>query len=168
MANIQQIRGINKLAKTYMWEVDILGLSTGTLSNLSAYAKTVSIPQQSVETIIINHKGGKTHHAGRDASGHTTTITFWDDQDMTITKFMNDWISLCNSITTGAGSTRDIYGAQMVIRMKDDNDQSVYGKISLSNVFPVDVSDISLSYDTSDAIEVSVTFSFDDRVIEKV
>ena len=166
MANIQNVRGVHSPQKSYMWEIDITTAGAASaLSDLSTFAKTVSIPQTSVETFIINHKTSKTHHAGRDASGHTVSVTFWDDEALTIQKYFNDWIEAIKPQKGDSSVSRDQYIADMKIRLKDSSDEKATGVITLSHVFPTDIGDISLSYDGSEAIEVTITFSFDTKEI---
>jgi hypothetical protein len=166
MATIQDVRAIQNPQKSYMWEIDVQALSTGTLDDLSFYAKTVSIPQSAVDQIIINHKAGKAHHSGRDASSHTVTLTFFDTESLPITKFFQDWhdVLLHNQIN-GGGTTRDLYGADLVIRLKDSTDEVVTGEFKLSRVFPIDISEIPLSYDGSEPIELSITLSYDKKIL---
>lgn len=166
MANIQDIRAINSPQFSYMFEVEVQGLSTGGLQEFGFYAKTVSIPQSAVEQIIINHKAQKAHHAGRDAAGHTVTITFWDDEAQTIHKYMNDWMQLINNEQTGVGVTRDLYSADLVIKLKDKTDEVVTSTIRLTKAFPTDMAEVALSYDTSEPVEHSLTFSYDAKIVE--
>jgi len=166
MANIQDIRAINTPQKSYLWEVDVQGLSTGGVQNMSFFAKTISIPQIAVEQIIINYKGLKTHHAGRDASGHTVTISFWDDEAQTIHKFFDDWFNLVLNQENGASAGRDIYSADLVIRLMDSADENITSTIKLTKVFPTDMAEIALSYDSSEPVEHSITLSFDAKIIE--
>lgn len=166
MSNIQDVRSINDIQLAYMFEVDIYGGVNDSLDNLTVYAKTVTIPQVAVEQIIINHKASKSHYAGRDSAAHTATLTFWDDEALTIYNYFNDWMEIIHNSITGGSATRDLYAAQMVIKLKDKADQSVTGKITLGQSYPIDLSDITMSYDTSDAIEISVTMSFDSKITE--
>lgn len=166
MANIQDIRAITAPQKSYLWEVDVQGLSTGGLANMSFFAKTISIPQIAIEQIIINYKGLKTHHAGRDASGHTVTISFWDDESQTIHKFFDDWMNLVLNQVDGGSFGRDIYSADLVIRLMDSADERTTSTITLSKVFPTDMAEIALSYDSSEPVEHSITLSFDTKIVE--
>ena len=165
MANIQNIRTVQSPQKSYMWEVEVRGLSTGTVQDMSFFAKTVSIPQNAVEQIIINHKASKTHHAGRDAAGHTVTVTFWDDETQTIHKFFHEWMELILNQETGASVSRDLYTAEMVIKLKDSTDETVTSTITLSQTFPTDMAEIALSYDSSEPVEHSITFSYDVKTV---
>lgn len=148
-----------------MWEVEIQGLVSGALQDMTLYAKTVAIPQSAVEQIIINHKAGKTHHAGRDAAAHTVIVTFWDDEAQTIHKFMHDWFDLIHNPLTSSGVSRDIYQANMIIKLMDTADETVTSTISLGHVFPIDIAEATLSYDASEPIEHSITFSYDEKEI---
>lgn len=165
MASIQDVRAINSPAKQYLWEVEIRALSTGALGNLSTYAKTVSIPQESCEIVVINHKSSKTQHAGRDASGRQVTITFWDDQNKTVFGFFSKWQQLIRNPITGAGVSRDLYSAEIAIKLLADDEKTVTSEFLLTRAFPTEMSDITLDYSASDAIEISATFSFDERLI---
>ena len=166
MANIQDVRAIHNPQKAYMWEVEIQGLSTGSLNELSFYAKTVSIPQSAVEQMIINHKASRTHHAGRDASSHTVSITFWDDEARTIHNFFQEWMdNLIHNPILGGGVSRDLYAADLVIRLKDASDENATGTFRLARAFPIDIPDVPLSYDTSDVVEITVTLSFDEKIV---
>ena len=163
MSSIQDIRAINTPQRSYMWEVEVQGLSTESLADMAFYAKTVSIPQISVEPIIINHKAAKTHHSGRDASAHTTTVTFWDDEAQTIHKYFNDWMGLMHNQTTGQGSARDIYSADLVIKLKDASDENITSTITLTGAFPTDMAEVALSYDTTEPVEYSITFNYETK-----
>jgi len=163
MANIQEVRSINTPQKSYMWEVEVQGLSTGALQNFAFYAKTVSLPQSAVEQIIVNHKASRTHFAGRDAAAHTVTMTLWDDEAQTIYKFLNDWMQLIHNEVTGSSVSRDLYVADLVIKLKDSADENVTGTITLGHAFPMDLAEIALSYDASEPVEISVTFSYDEK-----
>ena len=165
MANIQEVRSINTPQKSYMWEVEVQGLSTGALQNFAFYAKTVSLPQSAVEQIIVNHKASRTHFAGRDAAAHTVTMTLWDDEAQTIHKFLNDWMQLIHNEVTGSSVSRDLYVADLVIKLKDSSDENVTATITLGHAFPMDLAEIALSYDASEPVELSVTFSYDEKSV---
>lgn len=164
--SIQDVRAIHTPQRSYMWEVEVQGLSTGGLPEMSFYAKTVSVPQSALEQIIINHKASKTHHAGRDAAGHTVTVTFWDDEAQTISKFFDDWFRLTLDNTVGAGASRDIYSANLVIKLKNADDTEVTSTITLTQCFVTDIAEVPLTYDTSEPVEHSITFSYDEKIIE--
>lgn len=167
MANIQNLRTIERPQKAYMWEVEVQGLASGALADMAMFAQTVSIPQTSVEQIVKNHKGGRTHYAGRDASGHTVTVSFFDDEDMTIYSYFSDWMGIIHDQDTAGSASRDQYASNLLIKLKDTEDETVTGRITLSKAFPTEIAEVSLNYDGSDTVEISVTFSFDRKTVER-
>ena len=165
MANIQDLRAKSNPQFAYMFEVDVTG---GNFSNsdITVMAKTVTIPQTSVEQLILNHKAGKSHYASRDASSHTVALTFWDDEASTVQKFFGGWFNTVQDPDTYAGVGRNNYTADVNIRLKDKSDASVTATIKLGGCWVMEVSDISLSYDNTEALEVSVTLSYETKTVE--
>lgn len=169
MANIQDVRSANAPQRQFEFEVTILANTVaGALPILTERVENVNLPEKSVETIEINYKSRKTLHAGRDASAHTVTMTFWETEDREIYRFFNNWmeIGISNSVV-GGGATRDLYSTQMLIKTFAADSKTVTGTHRLTNVFPTSIGDISLSYDTSDHLKVEVTFSYDSHLFEQ-
>lgn len=165
MTTIQDIRAIHNPQKSYLWEVDIVGLSTGTLEDTAFFAKEVSIPPSSVETIVINHKSGRTAYSGRDSSDHSVSITFWDDETHQVYDFFQNWHdNLLRNPITGGGVTRDLYTADLIIKLQSTDEETVTQRIRLGHAFPTEIGEVSLSYESTDAVEFSVTFSYDEKV----
>lgn len=169
MSNIQDIRQtIHAPQKSYMWEVEIQGAQAGALGNLTLYAKTASIPQSSVEQMTINHKAGKTHFAGRDASAHTLTLTFWDDENGTVANYMNEWYTGYVSDPSTANSTdKSQYTAEIVLRLKDGSDTIETSRYRMTKAWPMEIGEQSLAYDSTEPLELSVIFSYDEKFKEK-
>lgn len=167
MSNIQDVRAINKPQFSYAWEVLIRGLSTGSLEDLTFFAKSVSIPQSAVEQVIVNHKSSKSHYAGRDSAAHTVTVTFWDDENLKVFKFFQEWFdNLIINPINGGSVPRNLYTGEMEIKLMNNEDTDTTGVVKLTNCFPIDLSDIPLSYDSSEPLEVSVTLSYDVKTTE--
>jgi len=166
MSNIQDVRAIHSPQKSYMWEVSITGTPASPLRELAFFAKTVTIPQSAVEQIMVNHKSSKSHYAGRDAAAHTATITFWDDEAQTIHSYFTDWMSTIRNPVTGGSVARDVYAGNVSIKLKNSEDTETTSEIVLSLAFPIDISDISLSYDSSEPVELSVTMSYDAKTVD--
>jgi len=169
MASIQDIRSSGTPPqRAYEYEVEILGnVTTGNVPLLTQRVQSASIPETSVETIEINYKGRKALYAGRDASGHTATVTFWDDEAHTVYTFFKDWMEngISNSIT-GGGVARDLYSVEMVIKQFAHDSTTLTGQHRLTAVFPTTIGDIQMSYDSSEHMTVEVTFSFDSNLYE--
>lgn len=168
MANIQDIRAVHNPQRNYEFEVELLGsVAGGSLPILTQRVQTATIPETAVETFEINYKSRKTIHAGRDASGHTLTVTFWEDEANSIYKFHKDWME--NGISNseiGGGVTRDLYAAQMLIKSYAADSQQVTQENLLTNVFPTNIGDVSLAYDGSEVRVVEITYSFDQNLLQ--
>lgn len=168
MANIQDIRGNAKPQRNYEFEVEILGsIAGGTLPILTQRVQNASIPETSVETFEINYKSRKTIYAGRDASSHTISITFWEDEDGSVYRFFKDWMEngISNSIV-GGGLTRDLYTAQMRITQFSTDSVTPTAVHFIDGLFPTSIADRQMSYDSSDMSTVDVTFSFETNVLQ--
>lgn len=169
MASIQDIRSSGSAPqRAYEFEVDILGNAiTGNVPLLTQRVQMASIPETAVETIEINYKSGKALYAGRDASGHTSTITFWDDENHTVYSFFKSWMEtgIRNSVI-GGGLSRDLYSVDMLIKQFAHDSTTITGTHRLTSVFPTSVGDVQLTYDGSEHMTVEVTFSFDTNMYE--
>ena len=165
MANIQDVRTIQTPQFSYQWEIEISGLASGGLGAMAAYAKTVSIPQTAVEQVVINHKSSKTHFAGRDSSAKTVTITFWDDEAATIQNYFDSWMRLIREPLTGSQVSREVYQSDLIIRLRNSSDDTTTATYTMTKAFPTDMADVSLSYDSSEPVEISVTLSFDEKLL---
>jgi hypothetical protein len=168
MANIQDIRATDNPQRNYEFEVEIVGsVAGGNLPILTQRVQNATLPETAVETIEINYKSRKTFHAGRDASGHTFTVTFWEDEDNSIYQFFKNWMEngISNS-QTGAGQTRDQYAAEMLVKRFAADSNTITQQSRITKVFPTNIGDIQLAYEGSEVSVVEVTFSFDSNNLE--
>lgn len=166
MATIEDVRGINNPQMNYEWEVEILGPSTGGETALTTHAQSVTIPEVSSEVIELNFKSDKTSHAGRNASPRTTTVTFFDDEDLTVYRFLKNWKSLINNESTGGGVNRPAYVANIVIRQFARNSEDVVANHTLIGAWLTTVGDVSLNYDSSEVMTVEATFNFQRHITD--
>lgn len=162
MANITDIRQIDAPQRAYEFEVEILGAFA--IPIVSQRVQNVSIPEKAVEPIEINFKSSKSIFAGRDASPHTVTVTFFDDESRGMYTMFNAWMDAIRNPLNGGGVDRSVYQAVMLIRTFAHDEVTETGLDSLTKVFPTSVGEVTLSYDTSDVFTFDVTFSFDERV----
>jgi len=167
MASIQDIRSVETPQRAYEWEVELNGGSTsGNLPILTQRAQNVSIPEISVETIEINYKSRKSLYAGRDASPHTVTVTFWDSESHDVYNFFRDWIAGISDPFQGGGDDRGSYAAEMIIRKFAHDSTTETGKNVFTKVFPTSLGEVSLNYEGSEHMTFDVTFSYDENVSE--
>ena len=122
--------------------------------------KTTAVPEEAVESLEINYKYEKASFAGRDAAGHTWTCTFWDDVTMSIRRAFYNWKKLMNDPVTGIGAPKAVYqGVGTLVQMSPVN--SPIAIYELKGVYPENIAEMPLSYDASEAVEISVTFRYD-------
>jgi hypothetical protein len=162
--SIQEVRSVDNPQKNYEFEVEIVGsIAGGSVQYLKDRVQTATIPETSVETFVINHKGGKTTHAGRDGSPKTVNVTYFDDEGNGMYAFHKNWMD--NGIlneTTGAGQTRDQYQAEMYIRRFAADSETVTQKHRITKLFPTTINEGTLNYEGSEVAIVEVTYSFDE------
>ena len=164
--SIEQTRSIETPQRAYEWEVEIAGPATiGGIDNLFAYAQTASLPEESIDTIEINHKSEKTMHAGRVASGRTFTINFFDDENLTVYRHMKNWLETIKSSQTGGGVDRTLYGADVIVRQLESDSETVAAEHTYRLAFPTTIGEVSLSYDSSEVMTFDITFAYQRHVL---
>lgn len=158
--SIEQTRAISTPQKIYEWEIEIAGPSTGGLEGLKAYAQSATIPEESIEEIVINHKSERDVHAGRVSSARTTTINFMDDESLTVFRYIQNWMEIIKNSQTGGGVPRSLYQANIIIRQLNSDSETVSAEHVLVGAFPTSRGEVSLDYETSDVMKFDATFSF--------
>lgn len=167
MASIADIRSTNDPQRAYEFEVTLTGGSTsGNLPIMTQRVMNVNIPETSLEQIEINYKSRKTMYAGRDASPHTMSITFWDTEGSLTYNYFRDWIAGISSFTDGSGSTRDAYAAELIVTRLAADSSTPTGINRLTKVWPTTVGELALSYESSEHMTFDVTFSYDENLPE--
>lgn len=167
MATINDVRAMDNPQRAFEYEVEILGSTiSGTAPILTQRVETVSIPEKSIETIEVNFKGRKTIYPGRDASPHTITVNFYDDEQRNVYAFFNNWINGALDETLGGGAYRSLLGAEMIIKLFNADSTTVSGLHRLTKVYPTSLGEVSLDYSASDHMKIAVTFSYDSHFVE--
>ena len=158
----------NDPQRSYLWEIQIIGggiLPTlgRLLDNITLFSKSINIPQSTIDPIVHNYMGERIFYAGKDASPKTLIATFWDDEALTVYSYMNQWYSAIHDDVTGDIVDEAQYRREFRIKLKDASDTVNTGVIILDGVFPIDIAEIPMTYETSDAIEVTVTFQYNTK-----
>lgn len=153
--------------RAFEYEVEILGSTvSGTRPLITQRVENVPIPEKSIETIEVNFKGRKTFYPGRDASPHTITVNFFDDEDRTVYQFFHNWINGALDETLGGGAYRSALAAELLIKLFKADSQTVSGVHRLTKVYPTNIGEITLDYTSSEHMKVAVTFAYDEHHIE--
>lgn len=126
--------------------------------------RSTTMPASTLGTIEVPYFGRKVKVAG-DRTFDTWSVTVMNDEDFLIRNAMEEWSSsinthLDNLRATGSSQPIDYKSrAQVTQYSKDGLALRTY---SFEGIFPVEISDIAVDWDTSDSIEeFTVTFQYD-------
>lgn len=167
MANISNVRSIGTPQRAYEFEVKITG-GLG-IELMTQRVQAVTIPEVSHDQIEINFKSSKSMWAGRDASPHLVTVSFFDDEAQETYSTFRRWAAEIrdprNGGGVGVGTTRAAYGGATLTITMLAHDSNTPTKIYVfKDVWPQSVGEVSLSYENSDHMKFDVTFSYDEQV----
>jgi hypothetical protein len=184
MASFNDLKKIRRLAglaatgdpqRNYMFEVGIQDTSSAGLNltalqniltsndeanNIRFFSKTVSIPQKTNEPILMTRMDERFFFAGKDSSTRTIAMSLWDDESLTVMKYMHKWREYTGSSDDGRALPKSAYTKNLVIELKDSLDLLTTAQIVLTDCFPIELSDIALSYEESAPIEHTIIFSY--------
>jgi hypothetical protein len=152
--------------RSYMFEVAIIDTVSGdAFNNLRYYVKEVTIPSRARDSIVVEYMGNKLIWSGKDSSSHEIAITFWDDENLIMTHFLNRWNYLSGEPQHSNGLGKESYVRDIKLIMKPMIDIGTTGTFLFKNCFPTQIGEISLSYDDSSVMEIPTTFSYDYREV---
>ena len=138
----------------------ILALPTGLAFNqradgdkMSVLCKATSLPAMNLGEIPVPFRGRQIYLAGDRAFDEPWTTTFLNDTDFAIRNTMEEWSNGINDLlnTTGLSDPRE-YQSQMIVKQLD-RDDNVKKSYTFHNCWPMTISAIELSHDTTNAIE---------------
>jgi hypothetical protein len=114
--------------------------------------KTAALPASNVTPIDVAFRGRVLKIAG-DRTFDTWTVTVINDTDFAIRHAFEDWMNKINNVETAQGLTTpgDYYADALVHQL--DRDGEKLRSYKFHDVFPTNISQIDLSYDTTDTIE---------------
>ena len=144
-----------------------------------------SLPSATLGTIEIPMNGGRRLKMGGDRTFSEWTSTVLNDENFKLRSVMEKWqndivktnyeitASLGNRsagiggmgeaiASTAAVTVGGLYGTVEIFQLKEDGSSLKGGSYRLVNCWPSDISQIDLSYDTTDAVEdFTVTWTYD-------
>jgi len=153
-----------------------IGFTATDFTSFEYLCRSGSLPSATLGTIEIPMNGGRRLKMGGDRTFSEWTSTILNDEDFKIRSLMESWqnnivktnferTDLGNrSAATAATATTvaGLYGTVMIYQLKEDGSSVPNGSYRLKNCWPSDISQIDLSYDTTDAVEdFTVTWTYD-------
>ena len=114
--------------------------------------KAAALPASNITPIDVNFRGRILKIAG-DRTFDTWTITVLNDVDFSIRSAFEKWMNLINKMSdaTGAQDPAEYQPDAYVHQL--DRDGSTLRTYKFHDVFPTNISQVDLSYETVDAIE---------------
>jgi len=114
--------------------------------------KAAALPASNITPIDVNFRGRILKIAG-DRTFDTWTVTVLNDVDFSIRSAFEKWMNLINKMEDNTGEQDPaIYQPDAYVHQLD-RDGSTLRTYKFHDVFPTQVSQIDLSYETTDAVE---------------
>jgi len=150
------------------------GFAATDFASFEFLCRSGSLPSATMGTIEIPMNGGRRLKMGGDRTFTEWTSTVLNDENFKIRSLMEKWqnnivktnfeitSTLGNRSAAIGGTTSGLYGTVMIYQLKEDGSSAIAGGYRLVNCWPSDISQIDLSYDTTDAVEdFTVTWTYD-------
>ena len=140
-----------------LFEVEIAfpnetAIDNDTKEKSSFLIKAAALPASNITPIDVNFRGRILKIAG-DRTFDTWTVTVLNDVDFSIRSAFEKWMNLINKMEDNTGEQDPaIYQPDAYVHQLD-RDGSTLRTYKFHDVFPTQVSQIDLSYETTDAIE---------------
>lgn len=134
--------------------------SNGQAQNLTYKCKTTALPSSKINPIGIELHGTKKQEAGNASYDHTMTATFLETVDYATLAAFRAWRNYMRSWRDNTGTDSAQYKVNLEVDLYD-NAGAVARTMILVGSFPTDIAEVPLSGSEANAIELSITFSFD-------
>jgi len=125
---------------------------TNTLDKSRFLIKAAALPASTVGALNVPFRGRILKIAG-DRTFESWTVTIINDTDFAIRSALEKWINSINRVSDATGATDPaLYQADAYVYQLD-RDGSTLRAYHMYDIFPTNILQIGLSYDTTDAIE---------------
>ena len=131
---------------------DAVAIDNDVLQKSRFLVKAAALPASTIAPVEIPFRGRILKVAG-DRTFETWTITVINDTDFVIRSAMEKWMNVINKLEDATGLTDpDEYHKDAFVHQLD-RDGGVLRTYKFHDVFPTNISQVDLSYETVDAIE---------------
>jgi hypothetical protein len=125
---------------------------TNTLDKIRFLVKTAALPASTVGPVNVPFRGRILKVAG-DRTFESWTVTVINDTDFAIRSALEKWMNTINRLSDATGVTDPaLYQADAFVYQLD-RDGSTLRAYHMYDIFPTNLAQIQLSYDTTDEIE---------------
>lgn len=131
------------------------------IKELKYRCKTSALPGMTIDDVLIELHGVSVNRPGRKTFSHHFTATFVDSMSLSCYHGFMQWSNLIHSWENNSRAASSVAMVEASIIVYGDDATTIAREIQLSNVWPQDVPELSFDGAASNAIEPSITFSFD-------
>lgn len=159
--SLSDVRALPDPLMTYNWDL-IVPIMPGTANTRPFTFKALSavIPGKLLEQVPVNLGPAEVRYAGRENNSHSWACTFHETRDTGTREMLRRWQQLARNNIANTGTYKDVYAVNAELVLYDDIPNEVR-RFVLFGVFPETIDDSSLDR-ASAAVQISVTFSYDD------
>lgn len=150
--------------RPYMWEAIFSSTGSGG-NNIKLYCMSTAIPTRIVENVKRHYQGVEYGVSGRDTSPRIFRLSFWDNQDLEVYRFFNNWMSATSYGPESVKGAPYEYERDLQLKLKDTSDIQTKTTIILRNCRPTEIGEASLSYSESNLFTFDVLLYFTDKEI---
>lgn len=155
-----KLTGGGARANLFKATVNFPGYAGGDVELTSFMCKAAALPSSNVAPIVVPFRGRQLKVAG-DRTFEAWTITVINDADSTVRNAMERWMNGINEHANNTGlSNPTDYQADLVVEQLNKAGD-VTKRYDFRGAFPVNISEIAVSYDAENTIEeYTVTFEY--------
>ena len=155
-----KLTGGGARANLFKATVNFPGYAGGDVELTSFMCKSAALPSSNITPIVVPFRGRQLKIAG-DRTFEPWTVTILNDSSMSIRSAMEAWMNGINQHANNTGLVNPTdYQADLIIEQLNKAGE-VTKRYDIRGAFPVNVSEVGLSYDAENSIsEFSVSFEY--------
>jgi len=171
--NVSSFRSAMALdgARPNLFEVQIPGLANYYFENTSGdfkfFCRAASIPGSTIGVVTVPYFGREVKLAGNRTFADWT-VTVINDESFAYRSAFEDWMSTINlheenyRFDNAGYSLADSAIVNQLSKIGDENAPIIQRQYEFKNLFPIDISEITLDWGDNDSVEeFTVTFAYD-------
>jgi len=141
-------------------------MSIGIDNKLSLLCKGAEFPEKNIGAVEVSHMGRKYYLRGETTYNPTTTLTFYDDDNLNIRRFFDYWMNIIDDSRKTQDRklsnvlVKSAFRTDLEVWQLDHNQNNVYG-YTYHDSFPISAGTITYAGDEeASAVEFTVTFQY--------
>ena len=175
-----RMKNFQDVQRNWMWQLKFVppsfltakgGSDGGTATDITLRCRSVSIPSRGNSSIESNWMGMKQFFQGKPEFGNTLSVNLEETEDQFLTRVFYQWHQQIFDIESGGGKSLQVsagnasrkreLSTKLILAMYRYDGILMGNQVVFYNAWPQNVGDVSMSYDSNDAVKYDVTFQFD-------